>query len=282
FNLLSNAVKFTLEGDVSLIVSKLPQGIAFTVADTGIGIPSDKLSLVFEPFCQLDSGLNRKFSGTGLGLALTRSLAHLHGGDVTAESRLGEGSQFTLYLPDYPSSELHLPASPYVSGECEGQCCSREENGRILLVENDERTALVLKDYFRAIGYPVKHLTDSTEFFDAVRSFKPNLLLIGIHEFAFTTKDENLSVSVSPCPPVWASIFKTDAQLVGDCTGFDLLLALRRETDTKNLKVVMAIAGNGQGDYSMLRDRCLEAGADECISKPIGIAQLEAVLMRYL
>ena len=98
-NLLSNAIKFTHSGSVSLIVHSQLQGLAFTVADTGIGIATEQLSNLFQPFCQLDSQLNRQFSGTGLGLALTRHLAQLHGGDVTVESTLGQGSRFTIYLP---------------------------------------------------------------------------------------------------------------------------------------------------------------------------------------
>jgi two-component sensor histidine kinase len=229
-NLLSNAVKFTLAGEVSLIVRKMPEGISFTVADTGIGIPSEKLPLLFEPFRQLDSGLNRQFPGTGLGLALTRSLARLHGGDVTVESTLGQGSQFTLYLPDLPSEELLFLSSPQELGQSPGRCFLPLAKGRILLVENDERSAMLLKDYLHS-----------------VRNFKPNLILM-------------------------------DVQLQGDCTGFDLLAALRREPDTKNLKVVMVTAMAMAGD----RERCLEAGADDYLSKPIGIAQLEAILMRYL
>ncbi|HEY9797097.1 MAG TPA: response regulator, partial [Leptolyngbyaceae cyanobacterium] len=69
-----------------------------------------------------------------------------------------------------------------------------------------------------------------------------------------------------------------DVHLRGDYTGFDLLAALRREPETKNLKVVMVTAMAMAGD----RERCLEAGADDYLSKPIGIAQLEAILMRYL
>lgn len=98
-NLLSNAIKFTHAGSISLIVHSQAQGLAFTIADTGIGIAAEQLSQLFQPFCQLDSQLNRQFSGTGLGLALTRHLAQLHGGDVTVESTLGQGSRFTIYLP---------------------------------------------------------------------------------------------------------------------------------------------------------------------------------------
>ncbi|MCG6137773.1 MAG: PAS domain S-box protein [Nostoc sp. LLA-1] len=103
-NLLTNAIKFTPAGQVSLVVQKVPEGISFTVSDTGIGIDTNQFQFLFEPFKQLDSRLNRQYEGTGLGLALTRKLARLHGGDVTVVSKLGEGSQFTLFLPDqtYP------------------------------------------------------------------------------------------------------------------------------------------------------------------------------------
>lgn len=99
-NLLTNAIKFTPAGEISLVVKKVPQGITFTVSDTGIGIDSNQFKFLFEPFRQLDSRLNRQYEGTGLGLALTRKLARLHGGDVTVTSTLGKGSQFTLFLPN--------------------------------------------------------------------------------------------------------------------------------------------------------------------------------------
>ncbi len=99
-NLLQNAIKFTTVGEISLTVEKVPRGINFIVSDTGIGIDANQFQFLFEPFQQLDSRLNRQYEGTGLGLALTRKLARLHGGDVTVVSTLGEGSQFTLFLPD--------------------------------------------------------------------------------------------------------------------------------------------------------------------------------------
>ena len=99
-NLLTNAIKFTHEGKVSLQVTKLPQGIAFRVCDTGIGIEPNQFKYLFEPFKQLDSRLNRQYEGTGLGLALTRKLARLHGGDVTVESNVEKGSRFTLFIPN--------------------------------------------------------------------------------------------------------------------------------------------------------------------------------------
>lgn len=260
-NLLSNAVKFTPTGEVLLSVTKRPissrvsgsaastsiQEICFTVKDTGIGIASHHLPLLFEPFRQLDSGLNRQFTGTGLGLALTRSLARLHGGEVTVRSNLGEGSQFTLCLPDRLLEECILPSFPQDPGVIQGQSCPLWAKSRILLVETDERSALILKDYLQVIGHRVEHLIDGQDFLQKVREFKPSLILM-------------------------------DVQLRGDYTGFDLLAQLRREPDTKNLKVVMVTAMAMAGD----RERCLEAGANEYLSKPIGIAQLEAILMRFL
>ncbi|MBD2356508.1 PAS domain S-box protein [Tolypothrix sp. FACHB-123] len=103
-NLLTNAIKFTAKGEVSLEVEKVSDGITFTVADTGIGIDANQFQFLFEPFKQLDSRLNRQYEGTGLGLALTRKLARLHGGDVKVESTLGKGSRFTIFLPDQPYS----------------------------------------------------------------------------------------------------------------------------------------------------------------------------------
>jgi CheY-like chemotaxis protein len=160
-----------------------------------------------------------------------------------------------LHLPDLPSEEL-LSTSPQMARNGEGQTGSLGTTGRILIVENDENGAMLVKNYLQAIGHEVKHLSHNRDFLDSVRAFKPHLILM-------------------------------DARLREDCTGFDLLAALRREPDMKSLKVVilntaMAIAGNSQTDSFTSRERCLTAGADDCLSKPIGIAQLEAILIRYL
>lgn len=120
-NLISNAVKFTDAGAVDFSISPAGGGvpqhvreqlleagaiqgpddplIAFTVSDTGIGIPGDKLREIFEPFRQADGTTSRKYGGTGLGLSISREIARLLGGEIHAESELGKGSTFTLYLP---------------------------------------------------------------------------------------------------------------------------------------------------------------------------------------
>jgi signal transduction histidine kinase/CheY-like chemotaxis protein len=102
-HLLSNALKFTeTGGEIGLRVSRWEGWIAFTIWDTGIGIPEHQQHLIFQKFQQLENPLTRQFEGTGLGLVLTRALARLHGGDVSFLSREGKGSQFTLLLPPSP------------------------------------------------------------------------------------------------------------------------------------------------------------------------------------
>lgn len=258
-NLLTNAIKFTARGTVSLQVEKVPEGIAFKVCDTGIGIDSSQLSLLFQPFTQLDSRLNRQYEGTGLGLALTRKLARLHGGDITVESTVGEGSQFTLLLPDGSQDQLRtVPAtkrSP--SGQQKTQSEKSSTNSsrkrgrklpttkRILLVD-DKRSAVLLQDYLQAIGYQVKYISQPKSFLDTVQSFQPDLILL-------------------------------DVQLPDGTAGWDLLLSLRQIPEWQNLPVVIVTTMVKAGE----RDRFLAAGANDYISKPIGIAQIETILMQY-
>ncbi|MBW4619784.1 MAG: response regulator [Cyanosarcina radialis HA8281-LM2] len=112
-HLLSNAFKFTLStgGAIGLKVCRWEGWIAFTVWDTGIGIPTEKQHLIFQKFQQLESPLTRQFKGIGLGLALTQRLARLHGGDISFISQEGKGSQFTLLLPPHPPFELRSAKS---------------------------------------------------------------------------------------------------------------------------------------------------------------------------
>jgi CheY-like chemotaxis protein/signal transduction histidine kinase/CHASE3 domain sensor protein len=114
-NLLSNAVKFTDKGEVTLTIYPNAEGrMAFSVRDTGIGIADDQQQFIFEAFRQADGSTHRKYGGTGLGLSISRDLARILGGDIQVQSRLGEGSIFTLTLPlaySPEASNLVLPMS---------------------------------------------------------------------------------------------------------------------------------------------------------------------------
>lgn len=254
-NLLSNAIKFTSIGEVSLIVEKQPQGISFTVCDTGIGISSENISHLFQPFSQLDSQLNRRYEGTGLGLALTRRLARLHGGDLTVKSELGKGSKFSIYLPSLPlRNPAYNPVNQYQTfdlhhhkqSEKAANVGEMKQEGAILIVEDDDKSAMLLQDYLQVLGYQVEHLANGEGFLERVRYLQPALILL-------------------------------DVQLPGHLTGLDLLAMLRSQPDLQHIAVVMVTAMAMEGD----RERCLAAGANDYISKPIGIAKLEAILSKY-
>ena len=103
FNLLSNAAKFTEQGSITLDVTRRTEDggdwLAFAVADTGIGMTEEQVGRLFQSFSQAEAVTSRKYGGTGLGLALSRSFCRLMGGDITVESIPGQGSVFTIRLP---------------------------------------------------------------------------------------------------------------------------------------------------------------------------------------
>ncbi|MBD8067390.1 response regulator [Bacillus sp. PS06] len=107
-NLLSNAFKFTQAGEVTLEIDvnqSKENSLAFSVIDTGVGIPDDKQELIFEAFQQADGTTSRQFGGTGLGLSISREIANLLNGKLTVKSKVGKGSVFTFYISDYEESE---------------------------------------------------------------------------------------------------------------------------------------------------------------------------------
>ena len=156
-NLVSNAIKFTPEGLVRVVVEGLgpggAQGLKFTITDTGVGIPADKLGMLFEKFTQADNSNTRRFGGTGLGLALCRELAQMMRGDIEVQSVEGQGSVFTATLP--------LPrVADAIAGEVAGVEEDNERPLRILAAEDIPTNQLVLRTVLESFGVDL-HMVDN-------------------------------------------------------------------------------------------------------------------------
>ncbi len=153
-NLVNNALKFCPEGTVTLSCEYSEQlGLLFSVADTGIGIPKNKLDIIFERFRQVDETMCRQYGGTGLGLAICRSLVELHGGTIWADSQLGKGSTFYFTLPYSPvlNHELaqnKLAPIPVFPGK------------RVLVVDPAIQVGHYIRQTLRATGAEVVAATD--------------------------------------------------------------------------------------------------------------------------
>ena len=177
-HLLSNALKFTDDsGEIGLKVSRWSGWIAFTVWDTGIGIPPQKQHLIFQKFQQLENPLTRQFEGTGLGLALTQRLARLHGGDVSFISKPGTGSQFTLLLPPTgpPSSQNEVDdTSPHA--QTRFYCAN--SNRLLLVVEAVPDRIEELNVKLTSFGYRVVIAHSGTEAIEKARRFQPSAVLL--------------------------------------------------------------------------------------------------------
>ncbi|UOF01300.1 ATP-binding protein [Bdellovibrio reynosensis] len=152
-NLLSNALKFTFQGEITLTVtandsSTRPGNILFEVSDTGIGIPQDKLSQLFQPFTQADSTITRKFGGTGLGLSICKRLTEMMNGDIKVESTEGRGSifSFTLTLTQLRPIEFNL--RPYAV-EVPTTASHTDSAIKILIVDDVEDNRVLIKAYLK-------------------------------------------------------------------------------------------------------------------------------------
>jgi len=164
-NLLSNAVKFTDRGGITLRVEPDQAGtLHFSVRDTGIGIPADRVATIFESFTQADASTTRKYGGTGLGLAISKKFVELMGGRIWAESRPGEGStmHFTARFG------IAAPQEPKMS-RAEAPAKLRNRALRILLADDSEDNRFLIRGYLRDSGCAIDEVTNGQA---AVESFQ--------------------------------------------------------------------------------------------------------------
>jgi signal transduction histidine kinase/DNA-binding response OmpR family regulator len=201
-NLVNNAVKFTPEGEVAVSLSGDDTEVVLTVADTGVGIPTDEQAQIFERFHRARNGDQQP--GSGIGLALVADLTSAHGGSVDVDSEPGEGSRFVVRLPRFsgPPTEVNLAEGP----EDE----SAEDRRRLLIIEDEPDLRSYLTRLFSKDGYAVEAVGDAETALTSLDSSAPDLVI-------------------------------TDVMLPGQ-SGIDLLVTLRQDERMARLPVVVLTA----------------------------------------
>jgi signal transduction histidine kinase/ActR/RegA family two-component response regulator len=254
-NLVGNAVKFTEQGTVTVRVALDPWGVTFTVTDTGIGIPADKLNLLFKPFSQVDDTDTRRYGGTGLGLAISREIVALMGGTITMASVEGHGSTFSFTLPLGHAAPRILPRlqgcpergstplTPRSLSEVEG---SRGDGvaPRILIVEDDPTNRALLQ---LALKHK-KYLTETAN-----------------HGLQAVEKWENGSydlIIMDVQMPVMDGIAATQA-------------IREKERERGGHTRILAMTAHASRDDEA---RCLTSGMDAYLAKPVDLSELIAVV----
>lgn len=247
-NLLSNAVKFTEEGkQVGLEVIGYPENneVAFSVWDTGIGIAQEDLKFLFKPFVQLDASLAREYQGTGLGLALVAQMVRLHGGLVSANSELGKGSMFTITLPWQPE-EQNAPVK--VTGELvlPNQRSEGKRKGKVLLVEDTDVIISLIKDYLTFKGYEVIVANNGRDGILLAKEKQPDIILMDV--------------------------------MMPIMDGVEATKQIRAEKGLKLIPIIALTALAMPGD----RERCLKAGMNDYMSKPVKLNELIEIIEKYI
>jgi CheY-like chemotaxis protein len=247
-NLLSNAVKFTPEGGqigVDAAVDEAASVVRFAVWDTGVGIQPEDAGRLFQPFVQLDSRLSRQHTGTGLGLALVRRLVDLHGGRVDLESEPGKGARFTVELPlrraeERASAPPEGPLGEPREAGAAGRPGDARRPPRVLLGEDDETNAATLGEYLVSRGFEVYNARDGRQVVALARELRPDLVLMDIQMPLLDGLSATRALRADPSP------------------------------DVAEIPVIAVTALAMPGD----RERCLRAGVDAYLTKPVHLRQL--------
>ncbi len=236
--LVGNALKFTQHGEVVLELGDTEAlDLMLCVRDTGIGIPADQFSRIFEPFFQVDSQVSRRFSGTGLGLAIVNEIVRAMEGRITVESTLGRGSAFYVQLPlefADPSSLAAAPeptSAPTVAGDL-----------RVLVVDDIEMNRELLDLQVNSLGARSATAESGQAAIELLESEEFDVLLL-------------------------------DCQMP-ELDGYQTARAIRSRWPQRSLRIVAVTAHAQPGE----RERCLRAGMDDYIAKPVAMSVLERVL----
>ena len=248
-NLLSNAVKFTPEGGklgLEVHGDQDANKVTFTVWDTGIGIKETDLPRLFQPFVQLDAGLARESSGTGLGLALVAQMARMHGGSASVVSEPGKGSRFSIMLPWEPALAVDTVERLKITGKFKAVKFNRDQKPTILLIEDTEEVIMMLSDYLELNGFTTITARDGIEGITQAQLTHPDLILMDIQ--------------------------------MPRMDGFETTKKLRSEPEFKTTPIIALTALAMPND----RERCLAAGMDEYITKPVHLRALVKIIELFL
>ena len=257
-NLVSNAVKFTEQGEVCVAIGCQcddhgPARLTFAVSDSGIGIPTERINELFQPFMQVDGSASRSYGGTGLGLAISKRLAAALGGDIRVVSELGQGSTFTLTIDAGPLHGVRMLQSPELAVTAKaGSSSAKQEpmlQGRVLLVEDVPGVQFVLGQILQKFNLQVEIAEDG---------------LVAC-QMAEKSKAEG-----SPY-----DLILMDIQMP-TMNGYEATRWLRNHGWQGPVVALTAHAMVGD------REKCLEAGCNDYLSKPVNATELWAVLRRQL
>jgi CheY-like chemotaxis protein len=246
-NLLSNAAKFTENGAITLSVYSEDRSdvewMIFEVMDTGIGMSSEQMSRVFEPFSQADASTTREYGGTGLGLAISRQFCHLLGGDISVSSVVGKGTTFTVTIP----VESTIAESQPVEKD------TGADGALTVLVVDDNPVARdLLARHLERDGYRVEKVTDARQAVTAARKYRPAVITLDVlmpymdgWSVLSALKQEPDLASI---PVVMVTI--TDDQNLGFSLG--AVEYLRKPVRQEQLLSVIAVHAHNKGPGSVL------------------------------
>jgi len=176
-NILSNASKFTQNGELTLLAERLETDrmVRFAISDNGIGMTQEQLGRLFQAFSQADASTAKKYGGTGLGLAITRNFCQLLGGDVAVVSKPGEGSTFTVTLPDRPAAptQVESPAPPPLLGKLDNA-------PTVLIVDDDPVARDLLAANLKGAGYRLIHAATGEEALSLARTVRPDAITLDV------------------------------------------------------------------------------------------------------
>jgi len=285
-NLLANAFKFTEAGSVTLKIARAdlagdPEGasldaateaIAFSVTDTGIGIDEDKQQIIFEAFQQADGSTSRNYGGTGLGLSISRELAHALGGKIRVRSKVGEGSTFTLYLPN----QLHLQKLIDDGGEfvlVGGKAAPAETSlaGNESALESSLPGAQPEDDAFFDAG-SIAHRKALVVDDDPRNLYAMRILLERYQMEVLQAKNGREALNLIRQHPSLAVVLMDI--MMPEMDGFETIKRIRTELNRTELPVIAVTAKAFPED----RERCIQAGASDYLAKPIDESQLIALI----